>query len=91
MRIRWDDDGIEEVRNVVFVPALRDTGDEDDWKVFMQTDTGDGLDTVAVIDSDAYDSLDEAMTVAMGIVDLLMENGYVDLRDAMDEYGLQVL
>lgn len=87
MRIRWDDDGIEEVRNVVFVPVLG----AGDWTVFMQTDTGDGLDNVAIIDSDAYDSLDEAMTVAMGIVDLLMENGYVDLRDAMDEYGLQVL
>ena len=90
MRIRWDDDGIEEVKNVVFVPVLG-ADDADDWTVFMQTDTGDGLDTVAIIDNDAYDSLDEAMTAAMGIVDLLMENGYVDLRDAMDEYGLQVL
>lgn len=89
MRIRWDDDGIEEVRNVEFVPVL--SADEDDWTVFMQTDSGDGLDTVAIIDNDAYDTLDEAMTVAMGIVDLLMENGYIDLRDAMDEYGLRML
>lgn len=87
MRIRWYDTDVEAFRSVTFTEGY----DGDKWAVTMEGDDGDGFRPLGYMAKDRYKSAEDAMEVAGRIIDKLTENGYIDFRNAYEDYGFVVI